>query len=644
MLYVADVIASGVTAINGSTNKVAIQTITVGTEPASTLFDPFNKLIYVADYESGDVSTINTTTNAVAQAAWLPYTGPQGLALDTLNGDVFVTAVGSNNVTVINGTSNTIKVRGIHVGSQPDGIVFDPANGDLYVANSNGTNLTVIDGSNDTVVGTGIAVGNEPYALALDPVTQDLYIANFGSNNVSVVNALTGSAVVSGIPVGSEPDGVLFDPVNQYVYVANRGSNNLSVIDTRTNTVVGSGIATGGGPRKPTFDPLNGEIYVPDYSGRIDVFGQGYPVKFQEYGLPSNSNWSVSIFGETNSSIDPVLGFELLNATYGCSVRSFPGFDVSYPPNVTVSGFPVAVPVLFTPHPYTVVFTETGLPTGTKWGVNLSGQSATSTNGSLSIGRPNGTYGYAVDDVPGWHLATNYGYSGAVAVNAAGVVVKLEFMQVKYAITFTESGLPLGIEWAVTLGGFQQTLAVNGSSGDLSFSDPNGSVPYWIADVPGWHEFGTAYSGSVALNGSAVLLRLNYRPSLYNVTCEETGLSAGTEWSATFGVDTRSDTAGQDSGSIAFNATANGSYGFSLGSVRGYVPLASPSNITVSSAAVLIHITFEPSPGSIGSNGSPGLPGVLGLPGYLGIGLLTGALVAAGVGLFLVRRSKRRSS
>jgi len=69
----------------------------------------------------------------------------------------------------------------------------------------------------------------------------------------------------------------------------------------------------------------------------------------------------------------------------------------------------------------------------------------------LVFTEPNGTYTYTIADNSDWHQST-LAYTGNV-VASGGVVTEptLAYVQVTYPAAFTESGLPSGANWSVTL-------------------------------------------------------------------------------------------------------------------------------------------------------------------------------------------------
>jgi beta-lactam-binding protein with PASTA domain len=94
-----------------------------------------------------------------------------------------------------------------------------------------------------------------------------------------------------------------------------------------------------------------------------------------------------------------------------------------------VNGSAVSKSISFTEVKYTVTFTESGLPSGTIWYVNLSnGQSFKSTTSTISFSEPNGTYTYTISDVSGYSVSS---FSGSIRVNGASISKTISFTPIK---------------------------------------------------------------------------------------------------------------------------------------------------------------------------------------------------------------------
>ncbi len=229
---------------------------------------------------------------------------------------------------------------------------------------------------------------------------------------------------------------------------------------------------------------------------------------------------------------------------------------------------------------YSVTFSETGLPAGTSWSVTLGGSQQSSTTGTIVFQMANGTYSWTAS-------ATGYSptpASGSLAVAGASVSKSLSFsVAVSYTVSFTESGLPSGTSWSVTLGGTPKSS----STSSIVFSEYNGTYA-WSASATGYT--GSPSSGSLTVAGAnqsqAVTFTAN-PAGTYTVTFTESGLPSGASWSVTFNGSSLSST----TASIAFTSP-NGTWPFTVGAVSGYTSSPASGNVQVSGAAASQAISF----------------------------------------------------
>ena len=326
-----------------------------------------------------------------------------------------------------------------------------------------------------------------------------------------------------------------------------------------------------------------------------------YAVTFAESGLPAGLNFSVTLNGTpewltTDGSTDS-LAFQMPNGTWAYSIPDISGWHQStlaYAGNVLVNGAPVTERTLaYTEVTYSVSFSERGLPTGLPWQVTVAGtpKSLTTNSGTDSLtwtGIPNGTYPYAVTDLPGWHQYT-LPYASTLLVNGSGVTEPtLTYAQVFYTVNFTESGLPAGLTWEVRVGGTSESLTTDGGVDSLIFTDGNGTFAYTIFDVSGWHQTTLSYTGSVGVNGAPVTeAALEYTQILYTVTFDESGLPSGTNWS----VNLSGTLNGSNTTTISF-IDPNGTYGFVLGLVPGYYSSTEVGVADVTGPGLVVPISF----------------------------------------------------
>ncbi len=270
---------------------------------------------------------------------------------------------------------------------------------------------------------------------------------------------------------------------------------------------------------------------------------------------------------------------------------------------------PVAQTLSWTQVTYLVTLTESGLPVGTGWSVNISGNlSAYSTNSTLTLHESNGTYAFS----PTSSLPTYTSSGGYFTVNDMAISQDVLFSLVTYLVDFNEMGLPTGTSWSVILSG----VAFSSSTSAISISEPNGSYLYTLGGVPGWTI--SSYSGSFVVNGKADTESALWTQVTYSVTFVEHGLPAGATWSLTLNGTRQTST----SGTLAFEF-GNGTYPFSVGVLSGYDASPVTGAVTVAGENTTKMIDF-----SATSGGTISSPTFLGLPPAEGYALLGGILVA----------------
>jgi hypothetical protein len=157
---------------------------------------------------------------------------------------------------------------------------------------------------------------------------------------------------------------------------------------------------------------------------------------------------------------------------------------------------------------YLVTFSETGLPQGELWSVELNGSWAYSTSTAITFMESDGIYQFAL----GWFacLSANPA-SGSVVVDGAAAYESIGYWfhlcevggGPPYQATFTEQGLTSGRDWSMVLAG--------GWAASASQTDPtddavafwgilNGTYAYSVGVVPGFVP--SSASGSLTINGS----------------------------------------------------------------------------------------------------------------------------------------------
>ncbi len=188
------------------------------------------------------------------------------------------------------------------------------------------------------------------------------------------------------------------------------------------------------------FTAHGGTFHLSDHPITVGVtfhLAAGYSyLTFHETGLPSGTEWSVTVNGTTpetygfNVTLDtttPSAKMVVLHGTYTFVASGAPGYFPSPSSGSLTIGGGTTVHVRYHIVTYALTFNETGIPAGKRWGVRITGpitggptRSAThySTGASIGFTVPNGTYTYTI--LPPAHVTCtppsgSQGISGAPA-------------------------------------------------------------------------------------------------------------------------------------------------------------------------------------------------------------------------------------
>ena len=280
--------------------------------------------------------------------------------------------------------------------------------------------------------------------------------------------------------------------------------------------------------------------------------GPTYNVTFNETGLPTGTNWTVSVFwhggwmhfplrGHHETTNGTTLVFALPNGTYRFLVHPVAGFVVTGGGHgvVRVAGAsPATVNVTFVRlTTYAVTFSESGLASGTTWSVRVvppwarcsygdDHGSVTGNGTSLTLSLPNGTYAFHVAPVPGYEVTAN----GSGRFNVSGgspATIQVTFVRLtSYTVTFHETGLPGGTNWSVVVGALPgwggsaapgvEAFATSNTS-TITFQLPNGTYLFHVGHVHGYFAQNGSF-GVVNVSGAT--------PPVVNVTFVVVGTCA----------------------------------------------------------------------------------------------------------------------
>ena len=240
---------------------------------------------------------------------------------------------------------------------------------------------------------------------------------------------------------------------------------------------------------------------------------------------------------------------------------------------------------------YQVSFEETGLPTGTRWYVNLTNAQSHSAILSVSqFNETNGTYYFYI--ASGNKVYTPYPSSGSFIIDGSPVTLLITFTPVLYQVTFNETGLPLGTLWYANISGH---VSLSSNSSSIKSSLSNGSYNFSISTVDKEY-FPTPFSGSFKINGRSESISVQFSVYTYTVEFTQSGLPLNTEWFINVvGIPPNpitNESSSSFSQVISLNLP-NGTYIYKLTSgIQTYGPYPASGNLTVSGTPVSIAVAF----------------------------------------------------
>lgn len=248
-----------------------------------------------------------------------------------------------------------------------------------------------------------------------------------------------------------------------------------------------------------------------------------YGLNFTETGLPPGTGWYVNCSGPGLNlySVNRTILVGIWNGSLFCTIQAANRHYAAAAVSFTMNGTPLLVPVQFSPA-YTVTFAEMGLPKGTPWGVFLEGITATSNTSTIAFPEANATMWFFIDAMYGYTTVPNTEASaGHVTVNGNNPVVSVVFTSITYSVRFTESGLPDGTNWSMTVGlsfGPSPWTVVNGttehsSTTTISFTEAeiDGPTFFSVVSVSGYTS--SPSGGMVADTGTNQSVTINFTAS-----------------------------------------------------------------------------------------------------------------------------------
>ncbi|MCI4352415.1 MAG: hypothetical protein L3K14_03400 [Thermoplasmata archaeon] len=372
--------------------------------------------------------------------------------------------------------------------------------------------------------------------------------------------------------------------------------------------------------------PVNETAYMQPFSG--------YPVNFVPHGLPSTSTYQFTLDGTPHSAAGNVpitvpgltTGAHFLSNVGATSTMSGWAYygqartgNPVLVPNTPVVDLDFAL-VNTASSPGPVYLHATGLTAGTVWSISFNGTTYSSSTPWINVTVRNGTY--PVNGYP------------AVSPNGSATFAPLGLGSNLTVLTGTTYDVPFVPTFQVTViasrGG---TVAPSGSSFWLA---PGAKASFtataatgfafesWTGSGPGSYT-GTNHTANVTASGPIVETAnfIPLPPARFNVTITETGLPAGTLWTAVVG--------GTGYSSVTATISVPNSYSCAVSGPLGQYSLNVPFAFVNGTPGV----RFVPNayPGTV--CGGTTLPVVFQTQFYLTIGATPGGNVTAAVGAII---------
>lgn len=391
----------------------------------------------------------------------------------------------------------------------------------------------------------------------------------------------------SGLPAGTSWSVVLNGVL--------QGSTGASIVVGAVNGTLSYTIGSVAGY---TASPASGSVVVSAAGVSVSIgFGTTtIPLTFTATGLAPGTSWAVTVAGTTLRGTTSSLGpFSEIAGAYAWNVSFVTGYRASTGSGtVTISGSVAAVnvPIAFSSATYSVTFSESGLSSpSVGWAVQVGLSLTRSTTSSFSVSLANGTFPFS--------LATQAGYSaspssGSVTVAGSPVSQSITFTAAaaaSYPAYFTESGLPAGQSWSITISSTTNTTVAPGRN---ILTETSTATPYafTIGAIAGYTSSSTCGTTVLVLS-SAASCGVTFSAVMYTATFTEIGLPAGF-WAVTFDNGVNFATAG---GTVSFQVAA-GSYTYTVGPVSaggGAYYLATPSSGsgTIGAGGIQVSVTFS---------------------------------------------------
>jgi hypothetical protein len=418
-------------------------------------------MFYVVDSHYNILASVFPNNGTIENAVQL-----HGTLIPLISGigDTVYVANTTGTIFGVNINTGTVKDFGVNLKMSPT--VMIPYHQNLFMLNETGSSLIDLNTSTGSVNQYVFSGGfSAIQAVAGQPGV--LYISSRDAGFVEVFNESTGTVTSSidlvsnmgGRPYsGNIVTGGVYDPFNGYMYFSSAATlseiafGNFTVYNPASGKImesfpgINSSLAV-----SLILDSANQKIYTVGLtSDTLTVISPQtfYSVTVTEKGLPAGTSWTLRLSnGEIFTTTGASITFSAENDTpYSYTLMSENSSYAGTPGTFSLSGGSGTVQASFSLLKYTVDIKETGLPSGTKWFVNISGTMYSSSTDELAVQLPNGTYSYTVNGISGYSLTNG---TGSLTVSGGATIY------VKFSAPSSQSLLDIAI-----IGGVVAVVAI----------------------------------------------------------------------------------------------------------------------------------------------------------------------------------------
>jgi hypothetical protein len=255
-----------------------------------------------------------------------------------------------------------------------------------------------------------------------------------------------------------------------------------------------------------TLSGNSSSVWVFQISGGL-TFANGAHMILKGGAQPQNIFWQaasgVSI-GTYSAFSGIILTYKAITVHTGATLngRAYSQTAVTLDANTVTA--PSTTPV----KTYNTTFTETGLPSGTKWFVNVTGlvSSGPITTNTFYLYLANGSYTYSTSTVNKSFSTT---YPGKFNIQGSSFNQTIKYVNVSsFEVTFTAIGLPTGTPWYVNITNHNSNV-ITGTTYKLALT--NGTYSYSISS--GNHNFNST-NNKIVVAGHSLSVNITFTKSV----------------------------------------------------------------------------------------------------------------------------------